>query len=395
MVPDTDSFRETALAPRPLTRLPTVESMADLLHSDHDAIHYPRLTPPSPPRTGWLDPDGRPYIIALNNPVFYPRHTLPSAPVSDALAARFAFRDLGLLAPADGSLYPDSFNKSRFIPTALIPSDDGPWRASLPDDIVDLPGTWLFAELFYAHFGHTLVDMPARLWPLADGMLRPDEITGVIGQGMLGTGQRGQRHPGYATQILQGMGLGQEQIRFAHRPIRIERLIVPRRIAPYKGLWNPVFSRLMRQAGERITRDPGTHHKVWLSRSGLKDDPRAHPSLALLDEIFAAQGFEVVHPQELPLAQQISLMQGATHIAGPVGSQTHLCAFATTPGVRLLTIGPSYFKIGINEKLLQDIGGARQFLLQRASPKDLPNTTPWAFEAAERPALEAVLHDWI
>jgi capsular polysaccharide biosynthesis protein len=151
----------------------------------------------------------------------------------------------------------------------------------------------------------------------------------------------------------------------------------------------------MRQAGERISRDPGPHRKVWLSRSGLKDDLRAHPSLALLDDIFAAHGFEVIHPQDLPLAKQISLMQGATHIAGPVGSQTHLCAFATTPGVRLLTVGPGYFKIGINERLLQDIGDARQFLLQRADPEGLPNTTPWAFEAADRPALEAVLRDWI
>jgi hypothetical protein len=396
MSSDTETIRETGLTPRQLTQLPSVDNMADLLRGREDAIHYPDLAPPSQPKRGWMDPEGKPYVMALNNAVFYPRRSLPTAPAPQNLPSRFASRDLGLLAPADGALYPDSFSKSRFIPTALTPQDAGPWQARLPDNVIDLPGTWLFAELFYAHFGHTLVDMPARLWPLADKLLRPRQITGVLGQGMLGTGPRGQHLPGYVMQVLQGMGLKEKQIRFADRPLRVERLLVPRRIAPYMGLWNPVISRLMRQAGERISRRPGPHRKIWLSRSRLKDDPRGDPSLAHLDDIFAAHGFEVIHPQELPFAQQVALAQGATHIAGPVGSQTHLCTFTTTPGARVFSVGPSYFSITINDTLLQDIdGGETHFFLQRERPDGTRDKARWAFDPSEQPALEAALRDWI
>lgn len=392
----TESICETGLSPRPVNHLPGVAGISDLLSARHDVIHYPALSPATAPKRGWMDPEGTPYIMALNNAVFYPKRSLPTAPPPNHIPPGLVTRDLGLLLPADNALYPDSFSKSCAIPTAITPQEDGPWKARLPADIVDLPGTWLFAELFYAHFGHTLMDMPARLWPLADDLLRPDQITGVLGQGHLGAGPRGQNLPGYAMQILNAMGLEHGQIRFADRPLRIERLLVPRRIAPYKGLWNPVFSRLMRRAGQRISPRPGPHPKLWLSRSHVKDDPRADPSHVQLDELFADHGFAVIHPQELSFAEQVSLVQGATHIAGPVGSQTHLCAFACRPGVRALTIGPSYFSLRINDKLLHDIGGGEtEFLLPRPRSRRLRYTAPWRVEPEEYPRLEAALRDWI
>ncbi|MFD1508548.1 glycosyltransferase 61 family protein [Lacimonas salitolerans] len=359
-----------ALTPRPLDSLPRIAA-AQIGTAPEDAIHFPDL-PHGTTKPGWLDPSGAPYVMVLRDAVFYPAHVLAqlarrgAAPAqSDALPQGLSFKDLGLLVAADGSLFPDSFGKSWNVPR-VVARQQGRWAAELPAEIDHIEGTWLFAELFYAHFGHTLTDMPARLWPIEAGLVDPRQIDGVLGQGMLGTGPTGAKFPAFARQVLNGIGLIDEQIRFADRPVRIDRLIVPRRIAPYGAMWNPVFSRMMRSAGARIAADasPGdTPRRIWLSRSRLENDNRGGPQLAALDDLMQGHGFTVVHPQEMPFADQVALARGATHMAGPVGSQLHLCAFCARPGAKVLTVAPDYFKLNINDRLLRDIGGSETHFL--------------------------------
>ncbi|WP_430450433.1 glycosyltransferase family 61 protein [Rhodophyticola sp.] len=297
----------------------------------------------------------------------------------------------------DGGLFPDSFGKSWAVPSVVTRQQDR-WAADLPMDIDDIKGTWLFAELFYAHFGHVLTDMPARLWPFEAGLVDPGQIDGILGQGLLGTGPTGARFPSYARQVLNGIGIADDQIRFADRPVRIERLIVPRRIAPYGALWNPVFSRMMRQAGGRIAADarPGdTPARLWLSRSRLTDDSRGGPGLAALDGLMERHGFTVIHPQELPFADQVALARGATHMAGPVGSQLHLCAFCTRPGAKVLTIAPEYFKLDINGQMLRDIGGDEtHFLIPGQQNAGRRHKATWHCDSALEDGFAALVSDW-
>ena len=51
-------------------------------------------------------------------------------------------------------------------------------------------------------------------------------------------------------------------------------------------------------------------------------------------------GFDVVHPENLPIAEQIRLASGAAVIGGNSGSALHLSAFAP-PGRRVIEVGDS------------------------------------------------------
>ncbi len=59
---------------------------------------------------------------------------------------------------------------------------------------------------------------------------------------------------------------------------------------------------------------------------------------ARLDAIFAEAGFRIVHPETLPIGQQIEMVRGAQVLAGLSGSALHLSAFAE-PGTRVLIVG--------------------------------------------------------
>lgn len=387
------------LHPRAPDSLPRIEP-AQIATAAGDAIHFPDL-PGGTARRGWLDPTGAPYVMVLRDAVFYPQGSLGAQPPADTaprdLPRGLAIKDLGLLLASDGGLFPDSFGKSWAVPR-IVTQQQGGWAADLPTQIDTIKGTWLFAELFYAHFGHVLTDMPARLWPVEAGLVDPGQIDGILGQGLLGTGPTGVKFPPFARQLLNGIGITDDQIRFADRPVRIERLIVPRRIAPYAAMWNPVFSRMMRSAGGRIaagTRPGDTPARIWLSRSRLTDDSRGGPGLAALDGLMERHGFTVIHPQELPFADQIALARGATHMAGPVGSQMHLCAFCTRPGAKVLTVAPKYFKLDINGQMLRDIGGDEtHFLIPGQQNAGRRHKATWRFDPALEDSFAACVSDW-
>lgn len=67
--------------------------------------------------------------------------------------------------------------------------------------------------------------------------------------------------------------------------------------------------------------------KIFLSRSRLESSFRKADNALEIDRIFQDFGFEILHPQEMPLRQQIAKVSSATVIAGEEGSAMHLSMF--------------------------------------------------------------------
>ena len=90
--------------------------------------------------------------------------------------------------------------------------------------------------------------------------------------------------------------------------------------------------------------DRGSESRVYLSRSrfhaGNHGPGRVRTDEAQdarLDAVFTDAGFRVVHPETLPITEQIELVRGVRVLAGLSGSALHLSAFAE-PGTRVLTV---------------------------------------------------------
>lgn len=374
-----------------------VDDPAELRDATDDVIWYPDLA-------GTQQGLPRPYVLGLSNATFYPHADLAGKggetpdPSPAPLPKGLSRKTLGLVVTGDGALLPDSFGKSRYVPAYVAPTDDGRWSLDLPTVSRRHKGTYLFAELFYGHFGHTLTDMPSRLWPIGAGLLSAGDLDGVIGAPNMGAGRTPDRLPRPAQDVLRGIGVPFDKVIYDRAPVSIDRLILPCRLAPYMGPWHRVVGDMMRRVGGKIAQGvtlPDTPDKIWLSRSRLDSDSRGGPGLAALDDLFAERGFAVIHPQDLPFDQQVALLRGASHVAGPVGSQLHLCAFMTRPGAKVLTIGPSYFKLDINLKYLSGVDGTEtHYLLDLPNPGGRRHKAAWAFDPAETPRLMAILDDW-
>ena len=78
------------------------------------------------------------------------------------------------------------------------------------------------------------------------------------------------------------------------------------------------------------------HHAVVAGNPArVRTDPEWE---RFVETRFAEAGFDVVHPEELPVSRQISLVRGADLIAGLSGSALHLGVFAPE-GTRVVELG--------------------------------------------------------
>ncbi|HEY1858156.1 glycosyltransferase 61 family protein [Acidocella sp.] len=67
--------------------------------------------------------------------------------------------------------------------------------------------------------------------------------------------------------------------------------------------------------------------KIFFSRSRLKEEARKSVNAEEVDRLFLAQGFEVLHPQEMSIKDQIFSVCSARCLAGEEGSALHLSLF--------------------------------------------------------------------
>ncbi|HET9422063.1 MAG TPA: glycosyltransferase family 61 protein [Nocardioides sp.] len=215
-----------------------------------------------------------------------------------------------------------------------------------------LRGTWLYAGHWSTHFGHFLLETLPNLWP------DPDEYAAGLGGVIAHRQIRGSIHPGadrirlhrpdlpsWQQQLMDLVGYGAADVHVIHgHPLRVERLLVPSRPVVLKRRAGPAAVQVWRRISEAVG-DRGSASRVYLSRSRFHagDHGRGRARTdeaqdARLDAAFSDAGFRVVHPETLPITEQIELVRGADVVAGLSGSALHLSAFAE-PGTRVLTVG--------------------------------------------------------
>jgi|LakMenEpi03Aug12_release.lakeMendotaPanAssembly.Ray.scaffolds.fasta_scaffold431500_1 capsular polysaccharide biosynthesis protein len=80
--------------------------------------------------------------------------------------------------------------------------------------------------------------------------------------------------------------------------------------------------------------------RVYLSRQKLPKNQRRLPDdlSVFLENLFKSCGFQIIHPQELEILDQISAVSKARYIAGPQGSALHLSIFCES-GTKIFEIG--------------------------------------------------------
>lgn len=245
----------------------------------------------------------------------------------------------GAVHRADGRLVRHSLRLGGLGGNRLVAAD--PHRVPVDEEAPLLRGTWLYGGHWIDHFGHFLTETLPTLWP------RDLSVDGLVFHAF------GPAHDGVldweraALDLTSYAGVPVEVVTSA--PVRVERLHVPSRGVVVNGWAHPgaaeVWSAMARRAGG-ATSLQADGPRLYLSRTAFnartREAGRPVRSEAArdraLDEVFDAAGFEVVHPERLPVAEQLRLVAGACVLAGGAGTALHLSAFAP-PGVRVLELG--------------------------------------------------------
>lgn len=204
------------------------------------------------------------------------------------------------------------------------PSQKQPIAPPSPSD--HRTGTWLYAGQLYWHFGHFLTESAARLWAYdqvkaqIDGILfLPKRING------------GDYLLEWQKDFLQSAGCdaGAEVITSL---TSVDHLIVP---GQGFGLGEisagtPAFQDFAKNRfAQNIS--PDGPQKLYISRSAFGVNRGGVIGEDMLEQYLADEGYEVFHPQNASLADQIARYKAADKIIALDGSALHLAGYVVQP----------------------------------------------------------------
>ncbi|WP_212522934.1 glycosyltransferase 61 family protein [Actibacterium sp. MT2.3-13A] len=208
------------------------------------------------------------------------------------------------------------------------------WRGHRPittepapaDPLEDLPGRWIWGGVLWAHFGHFLAESTARLWALDHAQGPVDGILYIPKRPRLEDEVKGFHN---AFLGLLGCDL---PIRVAHRPTRVEELIVPGQgfgLGAISAGTEPFRATFRRRFGAGVA--PDGPERLYISRSALGLRKGGILGEENLEARLAEQGYEIFHPQQHDMRTQIARYKAAKQVVAADGSALHLFAMVGRP----------------------------------------------------------------
>ncbi|NIZ11782.1 DUF563 domain-containing protein [Phaeobacter sp. HF9A] len=270
------------------------------------AEHDPRKLPS--PDGGWSES-----IWTMNDVIVVP--PLASGMVQEA----------GLLR-SDGRYIPEGALWRRHRPITIEPP--------MPQDPPEkLPGRWLWGGVLWAHFGHFLVESSSRLWALAHLEQPVDGILFIPKRPAVGDQVRGF-HREFVSLMQQDL-----PIRVAVDPAQVEELVVPGQGFGL-GALTEATGKYRNAVHARFARDvsPEGPEKLYISRSKLGLGKGGLLGEEQLEHLLAAEGYEIYHPQDHSLTEQLARYKAAKYVIAADGSALHLFAMVGRPDQKVAMI---------------------------------------------------------
>lgn len=201
----------------------------------------------------------------------------------------------------------------RYNKTPNIPKAPHTCKNYVDDDVIYCCGGSFF------HFGHFLTEGMARIWP--HNMQKYKNMKYVFHA-------EKNKIPSWARALLNLAGIRDEQILLINKTTRFRNLYVPQQSHVISNYASHQFAETFASIASNIT--PAKFDKIYVSRTAMGDKRTFGEEK--IQNIFAANGFKVICPEKLPVAEQIALMRGCKVLAGCAGTALHLAAFMPTGG---------------------------------------------------------------
>ncbi len=232
-----------------------------------------------------------------------------------------------------------------------------------------LPGAYLFLDCYHrSHFGHFLVDVMSMTWAFD----KAREL-GIERLKVLTTAEPAP----FMFSLLGAMGISRDAIVPLRRPVQCERLLVADKSFLTQGYTSPTAVQTWRRIRDALDRGAGPE-RIYVSRS--RQATRHLKNESAVEAIFTARGFQIVHPEDLPIERQVTLWANARLVAGSAGSNMFGLAFQRRLDRVLQINSPNM--VQFSELMLQAGSAcATTIYVGRAHGED-PHA-PWSVDAAD------------
>ena len=198
----------------------------------------------------------------------------------------------------------------------------------------------IFAGVITSHYGHFLLETLSRVSALFANrkakiifQTQPEETGLVL-----------NRYPQWQQCIIEALALDIDQVVLIDGLTRVKKLIVPDPGFVIQDYCSRQHATAMAELGRRLKNRFPTSRRfsrpVWLSRSQLTN--RTVHNESVLEQALEAEGFEIIHPQNLTVVEQFSLFEQSEVVAGFMGSGFHNILLVNTPTAHLMHFSRSH-----------------------------------------------------
>ena len=177
----------------------------------------------------------------------------------------------------------------------------------------------VFCGALILQWGRFLLESCTRLWYFLNDDLSIDKYVFIVGQNE-STGLTGNY-----LEFFRLLGV-ESKVEIVNTPTQYETVVVPeigyRRREYYSDQYKAIFDRLVENALKK--REPiEKADKVFLSRSNFHKAIQSECGLEMLDNYFVNNGFKIIYPEKLPLAEVIRYLRNADLCAAESGTLPH------------------------------------------------------------------------
>ena len=203
----------------------------------------------------------------------------------------------------------------------------GAWR---PTDPATIPygsrpevtiESGIYLGRFHTHFGHFLVEtLPMLRWGWGNNETLVFHLWDSFGYE--------RACAAYIAFLTREAGIDLARFHFVRRLTLVQSLGLCRQPMVYHGETDVSFGEIYGRVSRRQRRR-ASPKLLYLSRRRFA---RQLTDEEPIEEVFTSCGFTIVHPETLPIEDQIGLVANAHIVAGLGGSALHLCAFMNGSG---------------------------------------------------------------
>lgn len=208
----------------------------------------------------------------------------------------------------------------------LVPSE-------IPEVVDQLPGRWIWGGVLIGHFGHFLMESTGRLWAL-DALKGAVDGIVFVARRDVPSGEITGFHRHFFDLFCPGI-----PIHVIEKPTRIATLEVPGQgfgIGPLSSGTAAFRETVHRRFATKVK--PAGAEKLYISRSALGPTLGSVLEERRIEQSVAASGYDIFHPQDHSLTEQIARYKAARQVVALDGSALHLFSMVGRPDQQVAMI---------------------------------------------------------